>query len=69
MATNTERQRAFAQRQKDKGFAQFKVWAQRKQLPELKALFEMLASDPNLRIVSVAVQDGATGRVKGVKLG
>lgn len=69
MATATERARAFKAAQKARGLAQFNVWVTRKQQPELKALFDMLAADPDLRIVSVAVQDGKTGRMKGVKIG
>jgi len=51
------------------GLAQFNIWANRKQIPELKALFEMLAADPQARVVSIAIQDGATGRMRGVKIG
>lgn len=69
MATATERARSFKAAQKAKGLAQFNIWVQRKQVPELKDLFAMLAANPDLRIVSVAVQDGATGRMRDVKIG
>jgi hypothetical protein len=66
--TSTERSRAFKANQKARGLVQCNIWMSKAQCAEFKRLFEMLAENPDLRVVSVATQDVKTGRMRGVKL-
>jgi hypothetical protein len=50
------------------GVSQLVVWLPRSQHPEWRALAKMMRDNPTLNVVSVALQDGKTGRMRGVKL-
>jgi hypothetical protein len=66
--TATERNRKRIEKNNAAGLKQFCVWLPTHQHAELKALVEMLKSNNSMTVVSVALQDGASGRIKGVKL-
>lgn len=67
--SNAARQARFKAARKADGMERFSVWLPRAAIPEFRALIEMLTADSNLRVTSVSVQDTATGRMRGVKLG
>ena len=66
--TSTERARAYKARMDDQDMAQFMTWLPRAQCAELRAVCEALKANPDMRVCSIALQDGKTGRMKGVKL-
>ena len=66
--TSGERARRFKARQAQEGLAQLNVWVPRIHHADLRRLVEMLRENPDVRVVSVTMQDLATGRMRGVKL-
>jgi hypothetical protein len=66
--TSAERQRLYSARRAAEGIAQFKTWLPIAQHAELYRLIDMLKSNPEMRVASVALQNQETGRMHGVKL-
>jgi hypothetical protein len=64
MATSAERQRKFKQGMKDKGLVQCNVWITRQACAELQVAAELIAGNPDLRLVSFTLQDAKTGRMR-----
>jgi hypothetical protein len=66
--SNQQAQKTLRERRAAEGLKQLNVWAPRSQHPELRTLAKMLRDNPRAVITSVAVQDPATGRMRGLKL-
>lgn len=62
--TTAERQRAYRQRQKQKGLVTFTALVHEQQIPELQSAIDLLKADPHL--VVALLRSNQTGRYKKV---
>lgn len=66
--TSAQRQAKFRERRATNGLVPLTVFLPVEAVAEFKLLAEQLRMSPDCRPVSISLQDGKTGRMKGVKL-